>query len=352
MAQRACAEAVDGTWVNAVGFGDGPIWNPDTNSPIVGEDPNDPTFNSGFAVQEMIYSPFSLVTLANPGDQIVFTGTVELRGTSNSPLTSGTPRTQFRFGLFKDNGDANQLGWAGYYTSNMHGNSGTPSGVLASKPAGNTSVFLGVGGQAVLASMQGDGTNASLFNDGTYDLMMSIQRNAAGELVLNSSILGVGDRPPVEPYDPENPPASPGLNVYSEVLSATDTTAATNGTYYFDRLGFLTGTNLAADRAAYANLDVTFIPGGQLSADYNQNGTVDAADYVLWRKNDINGAQGYIDWRSQFGQSAGGSGTFASAAVPEPATIVVALLTAFAIFSFARTPRVALQPVRSPRILP
>ncbi len=349
---RALAEAVTGTWVNAAGFGDGPIANPDTSSPTVGEEPNDPTFNSGFAVQEMIYSPFTAVTLTNPGDTIVFTGTVELRGTTNSPLTSGTPRTQFRFGLFKDNGDSSQLGWVGYYTSNMHGNPGTPSGVLASKPVGNTSVFLGVGGQAVLASMQGDGTNASLFNDGTYDLMMSIERNAAGELVLNSSIVGVGDRPPVEPYDPDNPPESPGPNIYSEILSATDTVASTNGTYDFDRLGFLTGTNLAADRAAYSNLDVTFIPGGQSSADYNQDGTVDAADYVLWRKSNINGAQGYTDWQSQFGLSTIGSGSLVSAAVPEPTAIVIALIAAVAMISLARPSRVALQPVRSEELMP
>ena len=31
---------------------------------------------------------------------------------------------------------------------------------------------------------------------------------------------------------------------------------------------------------------------GDLLGDYNENGTVDAADYVLWRKNSINGHRG------------------------------------------------------------
>ena len=81
--------------------------------------------------------------------------------------------------------------------SNKHGNSGSPQGVLALKPVGNTSTHLSVTGQTVLSSQNGDGTGASLFNDGTYDLTMSVQRNADGELTLNSSIVGVGNRPTV-----------------------------------------------------------------------------------------------------------------------------------------------------------
>ena len=45
------------------------------------------------------------------------------------------------------------------------------------------------------------------------------------------------------------------------------------------------------------------IPG--ITGDYNNNGTVDAADYVVWRKND--GTQdGYDTWRANFGASAAG----------------------------------------------
>jgi hypothetical protein len=57
------------------------------------------------------------------------------------------------------------------------------------------------------------------------------------------------------------------------------------------------------------------------SADYNHNGIVDAADYVLWRKDPptYNGdPDGYIIWRQNFGSIASGSGISSTAAIPEP----------------------------------
>jgi outer membrane autotransporter protein len=77
--------------------------------------------------------------------------------------------------------------------------------------------------------------------------------------------------------------------------------------------------------------------GGGVPGDYNNNGTVDASDYVLWRKggpltNEIDNpgvvnAQDYVEWRARFGNSMGsGSSSLASsAAVPEPITAVLAL---------------------------
>jgi PEP-CTERM motif len=61
--------------------------------------------------------------------------------------------------------------------------------------------------------------------------------------------------------------------------------------------------------------------------DYNVDGTVDAADYVVWRK-DPNRTQGQYDlWRAHFGQPAGSNtGTSANAAVPEPASALLLLM--------------------------
>ena len=76
-----------------------------------------------------------------------------------------------------------------------------------------------------------------------------------------------------------------------------------------------------------------------VAGDYNLNGVVDAADYVVWRKTlgqiggplaaDGNG-NGQIDtgdlavWRAHFGQTAGsGAGTNVNASVPEPATLML-----------------------------
>ena len=69
-----------------------------------------------------------------------------------------------------------------------------------------------------------------------------------------------------------------------------------------------------------------------LPGDYNGNGFVDAADYVLWRKGlgTTYTQADYGVWRSHLGQSAGsGLGAIAGAAVPEP-EIVVMLMFAVA----------------------
>ena len=50
-----------------------------------------------------------------------------------------------------------------------------------------------------------------------------------------------------------------GANGFNQLLSATDTTAGTAGTYTFDRLGFLVGGNLDADQALFSNLDVSLV---------------------------------------------------------------------------------------------
>jgi hypothetical protein len=78
-----------------------------------------------------------------------------------------------------------------------------------------------------------------------------------------------------------------------------------------------------------------------VAGDYNRDGTVDAADYIIWRNNEgttnplpndpIGGTIGlahYNQWRANFGQTAGtGAATSVRAAVPEPATLVLLLLS-------------------------
>jgi hypothetical protein len=81
-----------------------------------------------------------------------------------------------------------------------------------------------------------------------------------------------------------------------------------------------------------------FQPAGTLPGDYNNNGVVDAADYVLWRKNLGSGPSlpnddtpgvgpdDYTRWRTRFGQTAG-SGSAAGAAVPEPGVMTLTLMS-------------------------
>ena len=78
-----------------------------------------------------------------------------------------------------------------------------------------------------------------------------------------------------------------------------------------------------------------------LPGDYNQNGTVDAADYALWRDNngsptslpndDTPGvaADDYSRWRANFGRTvSGGSGAsvgFVGSTAPEPSSLILLL---------------------------
>ena len=72
------------------------------------------------------------------------------------------------------------------------------------------------------------------------------------------------------------------------------------------------------------------------AADLNLDGTVDAADYVLWRnggplENEVNAPgtvnqQDYVEWRSRFGNSGSGSGLGAAGSVPEPGALVLLVM--------------------------
>jgi hypothetical protein len=91
-----------------------------------------------------------------------------------------------------------------------------------------------------------------------------------------------------------------------------------------------------------------------VKADYNQNGVVDAADYIVWRK--LNGLSGsglaadgngdnqvdnddYVIWRQNFGNRRGtatGAGSLVAASVPEPSTLFFAFATLTAVMAMHR----------------
>jgi hypothetical protein len=101
-------------------------------------------------------------------------------------------------------------------------------------------------------------------------------------------------------------PDAPGVNVIS---------------FLSDASAFSTGagaSNVYLDNLVVINND---LPPAGLDGDFNNDGKVDAADYVVWRKGLLAGTFGpedYATWRSNFGATIG-SGQLA-AQVPEPAT--------------------------------
>ena len=158
--------------------------------------------------------------------------------------------------------------------SNRHGTSSGSAGTLARKPVGNASAYLSTTGQNSLGTQAGDNTSASLFNDDTYFMNLTIERSS-NDLVVSGTLDSV--------------------NGFTQSISGIDTTALTQGTYSFNRLGFLLGMNLGTDQAAFSNLLVTFTPAA-LPGDFNNDGKVDTADYVVWRKQGLS-AEKYQEWR-------------------------------------------------------
>jgi hypothetical protein len=91
-----------------------------------------------------------------------------------------------------------------------------------------------------------------------------------------------------------------------------------------------------------------------LPGDYNDDDTVNAADYVVWRENlgtnttlpndTTPGSVMQVDyavWRENFGASGGGDGSLATAGVPEPAGLALATLGVIAIVPQLRSRRFA-----------
>ena len=97
------------------------------------------------------------------------------------------------------------------------------------------------------------------------------------------------------------------------------------------RPGEVWGAESAADQLVV----IRFVPD-ELPGDYSRDGSIDAADYVVWRKTD-GSPDGYNEWSAHFGQPAGSAvGSTADAAVPEPATMLILIVTAVGVSSRRR----------------
>ena len=87
--------------------------------------------------------------------------------------------------------------------------------------------------------------------------------------------------------------------------------------------------------------DLFVAPAG-LAGDYDNNGKVDAADYVLWRNGGplqnggSTGPEGYTTWRANFGKTLG-AGAGSAAAVPEPTAIALLVVGCLGVVTRRRT---------------
>lgn len=155
-----------------------------------------------------------------------------------------------------------------------------------------------VGGQWYYAAVVNDGSSLKLYLDSTdgngYQLQSTIGVNGAF-------------------YQGPNP-ADPGWDF-----------SWTVGRGFFNGgADWFTGIidEVRVSNTALAPSDFLFAPAA-LAGDYNGDHRVDGADYVKWRDTDINGAQGYADWRAHYGETSPPGLGSGSSAVPEPAGIVI-----------------------------
>jgi hypothetical protein len=391
------------------------------------------------------------VTLAN-GQRITLSGSATLTGIASS-------MEQFRFGLFNDNTAApfDAFGWGGYMASQSAGSGG---GALRAKHYDATTNFA-QSGSAVNLQTDQDGDP---FVDGTYGFRMSVSRfddelsidalltngttftqqwssaiaaapnfvtfdfnrvgflsgnpmaadriefhdidvtvDAAEALTLEVTTAGPGAGSmrlrnlsgrhfDIDYYEITSPTGSlnPGgwhsfdnqegsdpelhgwdevpasdANLLSEVILQPHTTMAVAPSSLFN-LGSSFSAGGVEDLAFSIGLAdgtlargiVQYVVGTLFAGDYNDDGKVDAADYVVWRKyqgtnttlpNDPHGgtigAAQFNSWRANFGNmemSAAGSG----AAVPEPLTLSLVM---FAALMAARRIRLCGQPIRRDR---
>jgi hypothetical protein len=87
-------------------------------------------------------------------------------------------------------------------------------------------------------------------------------------------------------------------------------------------------------------LDSMIVPEGVLG-DFNEDDKVDAADYVVWRKNGTNplpndnglatAAERFNLWRANFGEMLGSGSGSAAGAIPEPTSLMLVIIAAVGI---------------------
>jgi hypothetical protein len=229
------------------------------------------------------------------------------------------------FGNVTNNGIVNiQTGRSAYFFNTVSGNGSFTGGgtavFLASLSPGNSPGSISFGGDVALVG--GSSLNMELFSDTPatgYD-----QIDVAGTLsiggILSVALIG-GFMPAIG--------SSFNLldwGTLEGTFSAINLPALATGQWDTSQL-YTTG--------------VLSVIASPLGGDYNDDGAVDAADYVLWRKggplkNEVDNPgtvdeADYAAWQARFGTSAGGGGQQARRGnVPEPASAALMLLAAIA----------------------
>jgi len=203
-----------------------PLTNQSTNSPILGNGTEDSA--AVVALYASISGPTDGapdVSLAN-GEQVTLSGFATMSGIVSSI-------EQFRWGLFQESSaPINAIDWTGYMASNSSNSGG---GALRAKTAGDGTTFAQSGNGVTIATSQ-DGDE---FIDETYHFSMTVSR-FDNEVAVDASLTNADD----------------WTQEWRNVIVAPPTAV----TFNFNRVGFLAGSGMHANRISFSNIDVTTSP--------------------------------------------------------------------------------------------
>jgi T5SS/PEP-CTERM-associated repeat protein len=215
-------------------------------------------------------------------------------------------------------------------------------GLLAVEPTGTVAGDGALNATVVNRGVLSPGRQPGILTDvspGALDVNGNYLQSAAGRLQLR-----LGGTVPESQYDRLRVSGAVTLHGTLSVDLANSFTPSVGDGFDILDWGSLSGTFSTvilpglADELVW-NTSQLYTDGiisvvAMLPGDYNENGVVDAADYVLWRKspNDFGGdPAGYNTWRANFGRTlSAGSGSAsvdkANAAVPEPSFAICSLV--------------------------
>jgi fibronectin-binding autotransporter adhesin len=185
-------------------------------------------------------------------------------------------------------------------SSGILGGNGTVGGAVIN----NGTIAPGVASGVNIGTLT---TNAGVTDGANSNWAIQLNGALSDQLAVNGDI-------DLSAVDALNVSGSPGAS-----------TSWIIGTY----TGALTGvfdTVTSGYSVTYTGGNITLNLAG-LSGDFNNDGKVDAADYVTWRKNPtaFGGSAGYDQWRRNFGAPGAGASLGGNQSVPEPGTLLLAL---------------------------
>jgi hypothetical protein len=206
------------------------------------------------------------------------------------------------------------------------------------------------------------GSGPSVLYVASRDTALSVNTDTVGALPITQGKFdpyGIQVTIPQGTYDGNlsSPDLGDEVTASEPLAGETGFNCTTENDPSVDRCGDAMGSYSVAGNLVTLTLPIDFLIGGgspevrftgtltathslvePLTGDYNENGVVDAADYVVWRENvgttnelpndDIGGTIGpnhYSQWKANFGDSA--NGTALGNAVPEPATWTLVLFS-------------------------